>query len=223
LTRQAPSYLNERSCRGLQQQLAGLAQVILHIHLSKQCLCRRNVQSRTIKQYVKTVGLLPPSHRSTVPRPKRICMLYFVAGQVFKRLPVVNMCVCVCVRACVLRGRQRVWLPVGRGQLMHFSGNLTVVIERTRVLHGNEQAHPRSVFFTSTVFCLRCIFWFLWLIIIHGRCKKSFFVFIFTLVMQLAFKTRWLQLFIHPFFSPRSRVQTPKEDHPPHSLPKWLQ
>jgi hypothetical protein len=36
LTRQAPSYWNERSCRGLQQQLAGLAWVILHIHLFKQ-------------------------------------------------------------------------------------------------------------------------------------------------------------------------------------------
>jgi len=35
LTRQAPSYWNESSCRGLQQQLAGLAQVILHIRLFK--------------------------------------------------------------------------------------------------------------------------------------------------------------------------------------------
>jgi hypothetical protein len=80
--------------------LAGLAWVILHIHLFKQWLCRQNVHSQTIKQYIKTVGLLPPSHISTVPCPKRICMLYFVAGQVFKRLPVVNICVCVCVCAC---------------------------------------------------------------------------------------------------------------------------
>jgi len=49
-------------------------------------------------------------------------------------------------------GRQRGWLPVSKGQMVQFSGNLAVVIGRTRALHGSEHAHPRSLFFTAIFF-----------------------------------------------------------------------
>jgi len=99
-----------------------------------------------------------------------------------------------------------------RGQLVQFSGNLAVVVERTRALHGTEHAHPRSLFLTTT--------FFLPLITIDGHCKKIFFVFVLTLGLQLALRTRWLQLFIRPyFFSYRSRVQTQKEAHQARTLP----
>jgi len=35
---------------------------------------------------------------------------------------------------------------------VQFSGNLAVVIGRTRALHGSEHAHPRSLFFTAIFF-----------------------------------------------------------------------
>jgi len=49
-------------------------------------------------------------------------------------------------------GLQRGWLPVSKGQLVQFSGNLAVVIERTRAHHTTEHANPRSLFFTATFF-----------------------------------------------------------------------
>jgi hypothetical protein len=83
---------------------------------------------------------------------------------------------------------------------------------------------PDLCFFTLTF--LRALYILVSVVDYNSRALqgKNVFVFSSTVVMQLASKNRWLQLFIHPFFSSsRSRVQTPKEDHPPHTLPKWLQ
>jgi len=125
------------------------------------------------KPHNKTVhkdgGMLPPPHRSLVQCPKKFFYALFRSWTGIQKASS-SECVCLCVRA---GGDKRGWLPVSRGQLVHFSGNLVVVIERTRALHSSEHARPRSLFFTATFFCLPCIFWFLWFIAIHRRCKKK--------------------------------------------------